>query len=201
MVKYLGFTLDSTLRWKQHVDLTLAKATKALMVCNRLAGKSWGCNPRIIRWLYTMIVRPIITYGAVAWVSKASQTSVGLQLSKLQRLACICASGDCSTGSHAGAPTVTSSDRTDGQTDPASNESRRVWQREGYFVPADEDPKWRNASGPSSKGQHYQRNYRNKSITILRNRHAALKAISAFEVKSLLVQECVERLNSLSSRN
>ncbi|XP_069962571.1 uncharacterized protein [Bactrocera oleae] len=40
-----------------------------------------------------MIVRPIITYGAVAWVSKASQTSMGLQLSKLQRLACICASG------------------------------------------------------------------------------------------------------------
>ncbi len=43
--------------------------------------------------MYTMILRPIITYGAVSWVSKASHTSVRLKLSKLQRLACICASG------------------------------------------------------------------------------------------------------------
>ena len=33
-VKYLGLTLDSTRRWKQHVDLTLMKGTKAHIVCN-----------------------------------------------------------------------------------------------------------------------------------------------------------------------
>ncbi len=92
-VKYLGITLDSTLRWNRHMELTLSKATKALMVCRRLAGRSWGCKPSIIRWLYTMIVRPIVTYGAVAWASKATQTSIVLQLSKLQRLACVCVTG------------------------------------------------------------------------------------------------------------
>ncbi|XP_039970179.1 uncharacterized protein LOC120782096 [Bactrocera tryoni] len=40
-----------------------------------------------------MIVRPIITYGAVAWATKAAQSSVIQRLSKLQRLACVCASG------------------------------------------------------------------------------------------------------------
>ena len=93
VVENLGLILYSTLRWKLNVDLTIVKATKALMVCNRLAGISWGCKPRIIRWKDTMVVRPITTYGAVAQASKATQTSVGLQLSKLQRLACTCASG------------------------------------------------------------------------------------------------------------
>ncbi len=46
-----------------------------------------------------------------------------------------------------------------------------------------------------------QRNYRNKSISILSDSQAALKAISAFEVKSLLVQQCIKWLNSLSSHN
>ena len=61
------------------------------MVFRRLADRSWGCKPSIIRWLYAMIVRPIVIYGVVVWTSKASQTSIGLQLSKLQRLACVCA--------------------------------------------------------------------------------------------------------------
>ncbi|XP_049304030.1 uncharacterized protein LOC125776332 [Bactrocera dorsalis] len=45
------------------------------------------------------------------------------------------------------------------------------------------------------------RGYRNEWITILSDSQAALKAISAYEIKSLLVQECRERLNSLAELN
>jgi len=60
-VKYLGITLDSKLRFKTHVDNTIDKYTRALFTCRNIAGKSWGTHPRIIRWLYLMVVRPILT--------------------------------------------------------------------------------------------------------------------------------------------
>lgn len=44
-------------------------------------------------------------------------------------------------------------------------------------------------------------NYCNESIVILSDSQAALKSISAYEVKLLLVQECIVRLNSLSDGN
>ncbi|XP_069966728.1 uncharacterized protein [Bactrocera oleae] len=289
-VKYLGLTLDSTLRWNQHVDQTLTKATKALMVCNRLAGKSWGCSPRTIRWMYTMIVRPIITYGAVSWGSKASQTSVGLKLSKLQRLACICASGamrTCPTAAlevmlelsplhlvikqtakrtllqmtaeGAGKGKVISSQQMKELSEeiplallPRYNITKVVNFSRKFQVTLGSKSEWKDSAldlllkgctikwytdgskteegigagvaGPSTKlsipmgsfpsifqaevyaisqcvGINLQRNYRNKSIAILSDRQSALRAINAYEVRSLLVMECIERLNSLSEHN
>ncbi|XP_039968131.1 uncharacterized protein LOC120779828 [Bactrocera tryoni] len=46
-----------------------------------------------------------------------------------------------------------------------------------------------------------QRGYRNERIAILSDSQAALKAISSYELKSLLVQECIDRLNSLAECN
>ncbi|XP_050335810.1 uncharacterized protein LOC126762809 [Bactrocera neohumeralis] len=45
------------------------------------------------------------------------------------------------------------------------------------------------------------RNYRNQRIAILSDSQAALKAISSYETKSLLVEECIGRLNRLSLCN
>src|SRR5699024_6065924 len=89
-VKYLEVTLDSKLLWNKHVETTVSKATEALMVSRNLAGTTWGCNPNILRWTYIMIVRPIITYGAIAWHSKAEQSNTRKTLNVIQRLACTC---------------------------------------------------------------------------------------------------------------
>ena len=43
--------------------------TYTLMVCRSLAGKTVGCDHFIVRWIYTMIVRPIITYEESAMTS------------------------------------------------------------------------------------------------------------------------------------
>lgn len=92
-VKFLGVILDSKLLWKRHMEVVVNKATRALMVCRSLAGKTWGCNPSILRWMYTMMVRPIITYGAVAWARRSQLTTERKALGKVQRLACICMTG------------------------------------------------------------------------------------------------------------
>ncbi|XP_055850655.1 uncharacterized protein LOC129915201 [Episyrphus balteatus] len=96
-VKYLGITLDSKLLWNKHLEITVGKATKALMICRRLANKSWGCKPNILRWMYTMMVRPIITYGAVVWHKRTELVTTKKTLNKVQRLACLCITGSMRT--------------------------------------------------------------------------------------------------------
>jgi len=63
------------------------------MVCRSLAGKTWVCNPSILRWMQTIMIRPIITYGAAAWYNKIRQGTARQTLSKIQRLACLCITG------------------------------------------------------------------------------------------------------------
>lgn len=87
--KYLGVILDDKLTWNPQIDEVCVKATKALMVCNRLAGKNWGCNPKILHWMYTMIVRPRLTYGAIAWADKLDEVTARAKVDKIQRLACL----------------------------------------------------------------------------------------------------------------
>ena len=66
-VKYLGVILDSRLRWKAHVDTKCQKAILAFNQIRRTTGKTWGFSPKIVHWLYTMVIRPMITYAAVLW--------------------------------------------------------------------------------------------------------------------------------------
>ena len=91
--KYLGVILDSKLKWHKHLEATESKAIRTLMMCRNIAGKNWGCTPKILRWMYTMMVRPIITYGAVAWAGRTKLQGAKSSLAKIQRLACLCITG------------------------------------------------------------------------------------------------------------
>ena len=42
-------------------------ATAALMQCKRAVGPMWGLSPKTCKWIYTSVVRPILSYSAV-WV-------------------------------------------------------------------------------------------------------------------------------------
>ncbi|KAJ8735608.1 hypothetical protein PYW07_007228 [Mythimna separata] len=96
-VKYLGVTIDQRLTWNTHINNVIQKAKIALGICCRLAGTKWGLNPRIALWLYTAIVRPIITYACVVWWRKTTQVTVISKLDGLQRLACLISTGAMST--------------------------------------------------------------------------------------------------------
>lgn len=61
-VKYLGAALYSGLTCKA-LDEVILKAKKALCGISGTCGKTWGLRPKMIHWLYTRTVLPIITYG------------------------------------------------------------------------------------------------------------------------------------------
>jgi len=63
-VKYLGVHLDSKLNWKNHVDARYQKAIISFYKVRRLTGKTWGLFSKVIRWIYAVIVRPMVAYGA-----------------------------------------------------------------------------------------------------------------------------------------
>jgi ribonuclease HI len=87
--KYLGVTLDKRLNWNKHISGVTRRAIRAFWACSGLFGKSWGLSPKMIFWLYTSIIRPIVAYAAVVWWTKVSEKSTQLKLQKVQRLVCL----------------------------------------------------------------------------------------------------------------
>ena len=91
----LGVTLDSKLTWKPHITRIASKATVALLQCRQIVGRAWGLNPTNMRWIYTAMTRPVITYACVSWVGGVNKKYLAKKLSKVQRLAGLMISSAC----------------------------------------------------------------------------------------------------------
>ena len=61
-VRYLGVELDKKLHWKIHVSNKITRAKKYLTNLVSIAGNTWGPSPKVIRWIYTGIIRPCLLY-------------------------------------------------------------------------------------------------------------------------------------------
>ena len=72
-VKYLGVTLDSKLHWTSHIEEKLKKAKNYLGKIAHMTRNNWGPKPRLMRWAYTGIVRPMFCYGAMIWGHRAPE--------------------------------------------------------------------------------------------------------------------------------
>lgn len=92
-VKYLGVILDSKLNWSSHLNHKIDKATVTFWQCRRMVGKTWGLTPKTTLWLYTAVIRPIISYGAIVWWPRTKLSTVAAKLQRLQRMACMAATG------------------------------------------------------------------------------------------------------------
>lgn len=77
-VEYLGVTVDQNWTWGPHLNKVKAKI--ALGGRRTLCGKNWGLNSWTNLFLYKMVIRPMITYGSVAWGEKVMQTVTNRQL-------------------------------------------------------------------------------------------------------------------------
>ena len=61
---YLGVTLDNKLSWGNHVDNTVAKASRTLGFLRR---NLWFCPKEVKTLAYTTLVRPQLEYATCAW--------------------------------------------------------------------------------------------------------------------------------------
>lgn len=91
--KYLGVTLDRKLTFGVHIENKCSAALRALWQCRRSFGATWGLSPKVTRWIYTAMIRPALCYASIAWWHRAKLTTVKQQLTRVQRLACICITG------------------------------------------------------------------------------------------------------------
>ena len=85
--KILGITIDSKLTWNEHISIITKKAKNTLMLCKKVIGATWGITPKTMKWIYTAIVRPRISYAAAIWINGTKTTNNQKQLEGVQRLA------------------------------------------------------------------------------------------------------------------
>ena len=72
-VKYLGVTLDSKLHWTPHINDKINKTKKYLGMVANMTRNNWGPKPKLMRWAYIGIVRPMLCYGAMIWGHRAPE--------------------------------------------------------------------------------------------------------------------------------
>jgi len=95
--KYLGIILDSKLSWKENIEERVKKASCALYACKRMLGKTWGLSPTLVHWIYTAIVKPVLTYGAVVWWTSMDKITLVRKMERVQRLAALSITGALKT--------------------------------------------------------------------------------------------------------
>ena len=88
LVKYLGITLDCRLKWQANLDSRITTATIALWQCRKAYSSKWGLSPKVMFWIYTTVIRPILTYGCFLWSHICVNKSIQAKLNKFQRMAC-----------------------------------------------------------------------------------------------------------------
>jgi hypothetical protein len=87
-VKYVGITLDKGLTCQKQLDMV---STKPISLLN-MQGHIWvnlGTETKVIYWIYTAVVRPIVTYATTIWWLRVKLKTSQAELSKLQRMACL----------------------------------------------------------------------------------------------------------------
>ena len=87
-VKYLGVTLTPTLNWNKHVKKKINQCNIILSQCRRIIGATWGLAPKRVKWVYTAIIRPVLSYGALIWAHSLGPESVN-RFNTIQRTACL----------------------------------------------------------------------------------------------------------------
>jgi ribonuclease HI len=86
-VRYLGIQLDSKLTWRKHIEMKVRNAKIQLVKLRNAMGKLWGAPPNMMKWAYTGVVRPALTYGALVWARAAESKWAQQEFTKLNRLA------------------------------------------------------------------------------------------------------------------
>ena len=86
--KYLGVIIDDKLKFNKHIDAMCEKARGCLFQCQKVLGKTWGLKPKVMKWMYEMIIKPIMTYGSVVWSKRLQVNQSRKKIDRLHSMAC-----------------------------------------------------------------------------------------------------------------
>ena len=86
-VVYLGVTLNSELKWLAHINNKIKKAKGFLKKMESITIAYWGPRPKLMKWSYTGIVRPALSYATLAWAHAAEAEDIEGKLRRVIRLA------------------------------------------------------------------------------------------------------------------
>lgn len=103
--KHLGVVLDQELRWREHEETAVVRATKWTLLFRQLAKVYQGMSPTTMRQLYLAVAVPKALYAADVWLTpphkkpgaKRKQGSIRAcrRLESMQQLATIAIMGPC----------------------------------------------------------------------------------------------------------
>ncbi|KAH6044453.1 hypothetical protein HBI67_247390 [Parastagonospora nodorum] len=65
--KYLGLTMDTKLRWKEHIEAVRQKAMKTVNALSCLGGSAWGIGLLDLRRIYEGTALPQMMYACSIW--------------------------------------------------------------------------------------------------------------------------------------
>jgi hypothetical protein len=65
--KYLGLTLDTKLKWREHIETIREKATRTVHMLSSLGSSTWGVRLQDMRRLYEAIALPQMMYACSIW--------------------------------------------------------------------------------------------------------------------------------------
>jgi hypothetical protein len=82
-VKLLGLCIDSKMLWHADINSLKFMIIRRLCVPKRLAGRKWGCHPKVILDFYKSYIRPYLEYGIQFFSIHSSSASKPWSLYKI----------------------------------------------------------------------------------------------------------------------
>jgi hypothetical protein len=82
---FLGLTLDPQLKWNLHIENKCNSALRTTHAIRQCLGLSWGLSRKRLKFLYSCVIEPMLTYCCSAWVSAALMPSNKKKLRNIQR--------------------------------------------------------------------------------------------------------------------
>ena len=86
--RYLGVTIDSQLSWTPHFNNKIEQCSTLLRLLTQKTSSYFGPKPKLMRWVYTGIIRPKLAYGALVWAHKLT-IKQHRELKQLNIIACM----------------------------------------------------------------------------------------------------------------
>jgi hypothetical protein len=75
--------MDEGLTWKALLNNVMTEAYRAFWTCRGTFGKTWGLKPKVMYWIYTMVIRPTLVYVFAIWWLRITYKVSRAELSRL----------------------------------------------------------------------------------------------------------------------